>query len=196
MVLLTIDTDLVKSYVFATSKLREIRGASALLDEINERKIPEIIGADRIVYAGGGTALAVLEGSKEPDELIQKIERLYRQETISAGVTGAWIEVPDIRISFGEAVTELNYILRARKEAKLYHRSLITSPVLKLCESCGLYPAARRSETQDNLICDPCALKRHANRRVRDGEDHGVSRLAQLLNYARSQGKWQGVSIE
>src|SRR5437762_2917145 len=61
MVLLTLDTDLVKNYVFATSKLREIRGASALLDEINERRIPEIIGPERVVYAGGGTALAELE---------------------------------------------------------------------------------------------------------------------------------------
>ncbi len=194
MVLLTLDTDLVKNYVFATSKLREIRGASALLDEINEKRIPEIIGPKRIVYAGGGTALAELEDFNEADELINKIERLYRRETISAEVTGAWIEVPDSHPLFGESVNDLNYKLRARKEAKLPRRSLVTSPALKLCESCGLYPAARHSEAKDNLICDPCALKRQANRRVRDGDDDGVSRLAQILDYAHSKGKWSGVN--
>jgi hypothetical protein len=194
MVLLTLDTDMVKNYVFATSKLREIRGASALLDEINEIRIPEIIGPDRVVYAGGGTALAELKDFNEADALIKKIERLYRRETISAEVTGAWIEVPDPPVSFGEAVNELNYKLRARKEAKLPRRSMVTSPVLKVCESCGLYPAARRSETKDKLICDPCALKRQASRRVRDTDDEEVSRLAQILDYAHWQDKWSGVN--
>jgi hypothetical protein len=202
MVLLTLDTDLVKNYVFATSKLREIRGASALLDEINEIRIREIIDPkptdpkrpERVVYAGGGTALAELEDSDEADALIKEVERLYRRETISAEVTGAWIEVPDSRVLFGEAVNELNYKLRARKEAKLPRRSVVTSPVLKVCESCGLYPAARRSEAKDNLICDPCALKRQANRQVRKGKVR--SRLAELLEYAGSQGKWPDISIE
>src|SRR5205085_1008080 len=169
MVLLTLDTDQIKAYVFATSRLREIRGASALLGEINEIRIREIIGKDRVVYAGGGTVLAVVEDVKEAEALIQETERLYRRELISADVTGAWIEVAD-SCAFGEAVADLNYKLRARKEAKRLRRGLVTSPVLKVCESCGLYPAAHHSEADHSLICDACALKRQASRQVREAK--------------------------
>ena len=34
--LVCLDTDKIKDYVFATNKLKEIRGASAILDELNQ----------------------------------------------------------------------------------------------------------------------------------------------------------------
>ena len=37
------DTDQIKKYVFATDALKEIRGASALLDELNRIKMGEIV---------------------------------------------------------------------------------------------------------------------------------------------------------
>ena len=42
---LSFDTDRIKKYIFATSKLKEIRGASALLDSLN-RELPQIIEED------------------------------------------------------------------------------------------------------------------------------------------------------
>jgi len=194
MVLLTVDTDSVKSYVFATSKLRETRGASALLDHLNEVRIPEIIGQSRMIYSGGGTALAQVEDAAEAKALITRIEKLYRLETISAEITGAWLELADPASRFGESVAKLNYRLRAGKDSKAFRHDLITLPIVKGCESCGLHPAARQSEMKDSLICGSCALKRRANRLVRDGKLG--SRLDQLLTYARSKGKWLNASVD
>ena len=37
------DTNRIKDYVFETGTLKEIRGASALLDRLNREKMPEIV---------------------------------------------------------------------------------------------------------------------------------------------------------
>ena len=39
--LVSFDTDRIKEYIFATGRLREIRGASAILDELNRLDMVE-----------------------------------------------------------------------------------------------------------------------------------------------------------
>jgi hypothetical protein len=193
MTLVTFDTDSIKSYVFATSKLKEIRGASTLLDDLNDRGIRAIVGEDRIVYAGGGTALAEVDGAQEAERLINQVAQMYRYETRAAEITGAYIEKRDPEVKFGEYVRRLNFELRLQKESKPRHHSRVTSPVLKACESCGQNPASNRAN-DDALICDACSIKRERSRKIRSG--NLTSRFDQMTKYAQKKGEWQHITGE
>jgi len=41
--LISFDTDRIKEYVFATGDLKEIRGASGILDELNRKETERVI---------------------------------------------------------------------------------------------------------------------------------------------------------
>jgi len=89
--LILADADRVKSYVFESAKLPEVRGASLLLDELNRRKIEGILRdfelpAESIVYAGGGSALIVAPTSAT-EKLCNALQQLYLRETGWATVT-------------------------------------------------------------------------------------------------------------
>jgi hypothetical protein len=195
MILVAWDTDRIKSYVFATSKLREIRGASAILDDLNLNEIPQIVGKDRMVYAGGGTAMAIVDDEAEADLLIQKVSQLYRRRTKSAEITGAHIDISNSNIPFGQYARRLNYLLRVRKDEKVRQRSWRTSPVLKICVSCGQYPAEQLVARPDEaFICDSCYEKRNVSRRIRDGRAGSI--LKPLLQHAQDNRQWSKVSIK
>jgi CRISPR/Cas system-associated protein Cas10 (large subunit of type III CRISPR-Cas system) len=194
MVLVIWDTDRIKNYVFATHRLREIRGASACLDALNEQKIKRIIekiaGPKGFVYAGGGAAMAILDDKDQAEKAIQEVEREYRHRTQAAEITGAWIEMDNPEIEFGEYARRLNYMLRAIKGQKTYESSWRTSPVLKDCNSCGRYPAAHHvKHPEETFVCSACKIKQTISRKVRDGSFR--SRLYQLLDYAHKKNKWQ-----
>jgi hypothetical protein len=194
MVLVALDTDRIKSYVFATSKLREIRGASALLDELNLNRVRQMVGEDRVVYAGGGAALVEVARPEEAESLIREVEKEYRRRTASAELTGAWIEMDDPTVSFGEYSRRLSWILKERKNSKAGTLSLATSPLIKVCRSCGYYAASHRDAVDDALLCRSCKLKREVSDGVRHVE--AGSLLGDLISYAHAKGKWQGVTFE
>jgi hypothetical protein len=62
--LVSFDTDRIKDYIFATDKLRELRGASQLLNDLNHELTWETIQticpeSIKIYFAGGSGALLV-----------------------------------------------------------------------------------------------------------------------------------------
>jgi CRISPR-associated protein Cas10/Cmr2 subtype III-B len=198
MLLATWDTDKIKDYVFATSRLREIRGASALLDELNDDEVARIVGnsvgMDGIIYAGGGTALALLDSEAQFHQVTQEIERKYRKETRTAEITAASIEVveEDLDKTFGELVRVLNHKLRAVKESKISPRNCISSPILKVCESCGQQPAS--AYNLNDFICHSCEAKRNRSKAIRDPDSDRPSRLGDLLRTRKAQERWPGAN--
>src|SRR5579883_3484690 len=80
--LIAFDTDHVKRYVFGTDKLKEIRGASSLLDYLNRivmRKYAKRFGAEP-VYAHGGSGLFLIE-TAQAEAFGQSIQQVYRAKT-------------------------------------------------------------------------------------------------------------------
>jgi len=84
------DVDAVKSYVFETSKLPEIRGGSEILNELNYKGINEIfseeLSEECLIYKGGGSFLAIVPESLAED-IIKKIKRRYLNETKIVTIT-------------------------------------------------------------------------------------------------------------
>jgi CRISPR/Cas system-associated protein Cas10 (large subunit of type III CRISPR-Cas system) len=193
MFLVSLDADQIKHYVFSTRKLKEIRGASSILDELNEIDIPKLIGAHRVIYAGGGSILAEADSLDEAQNLIRESERLYRCRTISAEITGDCLEMKESETFFGTYARRLGFKIRLRKDEKAGHITRISSPVLKTCQSCGQLPASQHiTIPEENFICSSCDIKRKRSDQIKEGIHDSL--LKQLIEYAQSKGQWHGFS--
>lgn len=83
------DTDAIKEYIYETSSLPEIRGASEILLSLDE-KVRELfrehLAAESLIYCGGGGFLAIVPAS-QAEEWQEHIEALYLKETHIATIT-------------------------------------------------------------------------------------------------------------
>lgn len=89
LVFLMADVDAIKSYVYETRALPEIRGGSEILQELEEEirdTFREQLAEECLLYCGGGGLLAVLPAS-EAEKWTAAIERLYPERTGIATVT-------------------------------------------------------------------------------------------------------------
>lgn len=126
--LLILDTDKIKNYIFASSTLKEIRGASMLLEYLNTKNTRDIIanhfGVDsteleniseiEIVYLDGGSGKVEFLNQGDAEACGQKIEEAYREWTETATIT--WVVIPINQKSYYESVAEGEYKLRYKKQ--------------------------------------------------------------------------------
>jgi len=179
--LLSADTDKIKDYVFESARLPEIRGASMILDYLNQgwpldsqtpSNIREIFlyyglptrrnkndtREDCIIYAGGGSLLAIvpIEFAKI---LKSDIERIYSQSTKAATITCVWnpVSAKDLCENFNRVMKLQRLRLRRAKEEKELLPFFEAIPYARRCESCGIRPAI--SWLEERWLCDPCKKK-------------------------------------
>ena len=168
--LVSFDTDRIKEYVFATGKLKEIRGASAILDELNRLDMvekAEEFGAEKIFANGGSGMFIVPETSAEA--LIHAVEKDYRLRTQTGSITSATMELPDNfadQDTFRDCLQTLAYRLRVKKDENILHQTILTHPFLRTCDSCGEQYANQTTEPEGELLCGSCENKREKNREI------------------------------
>lgn len=80
VVLLSADVDRIQDYVFESARLPEIRGASMLVEKLNEDAARNYLKGYAI-YKGGGSLLAILPDMETAGEAKKQIERLFLQNT-------------------------------------------------------------------------------------------------------------------
>lgn len=161
------DTDRIKEYVFGTGTLKEIRGASALLDQLNREEMPRIVGVpeDDVIYANGGGGLFVVE-TDEAEDAIRRVQQAYRQETRTASITGVSAPLAGSDDSDGSAALALvRHRLRAAKDGRMAPTLPLTHPLLHFCDVCG----AQYAETMNDgeRICSSCWNKRQESDQVK-----------------------------
>lgn len=162
--LVLMDADKIHDYVFATGRLKEIRGASTIVNDINcDRNIGILSllrGCEKEVYAAGGAVKVTFDTKERSSEFIKEAESLYRKKTISSSITGVEVSVDagELEKDFGEVVMEAERELRRKKEEKEIQTQLVTSPYLRFCESCGSYQVAFFKD--ERYICRSCYQKR------------------------------------
>jgi CRISPR-associated protein Cmr2 len=185
LALLAADTDRTQDFVFESSRLPEIRGASRQLDDLNQ-EIKQMVedriapyqekgAACQVVFAGGGGLLALAPEAIAAD-LVQEIEALYPRRTTLATITAAARPVtaemleqgypPAPEQAFGTLVRWAGTWLRRRKESKPDAPFIPALPHVERCASCQQRPAnpATRDEVWGPL-CDVCNGKRQAAER-------------------------------
>lgn len=125
--LIAFDTDRIKNYVFTTGILKEIRGASAILDELNRITMPKVIynidPSCKEIYANanGGSGLFEVESSRAQECILaiekKYIEKKYLKETKSGFITGVHLPCSGC---FNSDFETLSLKLRLAKNNKLY----------------------------------------------------------------------------
>jgi len=108
----------IKSYVFESARLPEIRGASGLLDRINLEDLPRLwkddIGCEKcLIYANGGEALGFAPINKAA-WLTDEIERIYMRETLVAQSVAVYetFTLQELKLGLFESPKSKNNILK------------------------------------------------------------------------------------
>lgn len=192
--LVLLDTDRIKDYVFATNKLREIRGASAILDELNLEATYQMldkhfgsgnyentgqiwvhkdktIKKDRIdwevIFLGGGAGKILFADKKKAQQFCKELERCYQNETDNAAsITAAVVpELADEKFEYWIYRGEKE--LRKRKDSKVRRLQPLTNPYFKYCESSGLAIAERYHQYATPRFISTANLKKREKERDR-----------------------------
>jgi hypothetical protein len=212
--LVSFDTDRIKGYVFGTDKLKEIRGASAILDGLNREKMIDIareIGLGcKTIYANGGSGMFLIDGDETDAERFgQKVKQEYRRQTYdNASITYVYQELPT-DASPGEKVMDfpleetlewLRYKMRKEKDHPSDFTVLASHPFMRPCDACGINyaePGRRADEEEDedepagvaDYYCASCRAKRGENKRIRENIDWAIK------NYTRGSKKRSEITV-
>ncbi|HEY1350592.1 MAG TPA: hypothetical protein VGF67_13290 [Ktedonobacteraceae bacterium] len=185
--LVALDTRHIKRYVFATDKLKEIRGASATLDLLNRHVMEDVareLGIHvRKVFANGGAALFLIDGDEQTAQQFgRRIQQRYHKETFAGvSITFAVQKIPEhVANAWEENIQETLDLLYARLEMESNHEEdiieLSSHPFMHTCDSCGVRYAETRDKNEardagslDRLHCCTCQQKRSEDEIVKKG---------------------------
>jgi len=183
--LVALDTYHIKEYVFATDKLKEIRGASSLLDRLNREEMKNIaarIGKEFIdpIYMNGGSGLFVVYSDKA-ELFCQNVRQEYGELTGGgASITYAIVDLPESKsdnvrkADLKDELELLRYYLRKNKNSPLDKMLLPSHPFMHPCDACGILYAEKRDRTGDQdpdeldrFYCTSCLKKRVEDSKVK-----------------------------
>ena len=154
------DIPSIKSYVFGTDPLNEMRGASARLDWLNreemERVLREHSGSHDVhrVYANGGSAQFLVHTSDEctVETACRAVVARIRQQT--GGEVRAVYGIgalPD-EASYRSAVRSAHFRMRCQREFASSRHSASGIPMIMECGSASHLPAAYVDRDADGIV--------------------------------------------
>ncbi|GIW90403.1 MAG: hypothetical protein KatS3mg109_0835 [Pirellulaceae bacterium] len=172
--LVCFDTDRIKQYLFATNRLKEIRGGSALIVGLDEKRKATLhqqrYGANQVVYSAGGGAAVLVPTKQDAQILIAEIEREFRAQTATASITGVYLQVSTTSGKFGVEMTRAGNSLRRAKASKAELATLPVEPYMRLCNSCGQHPSVCKArDGSGDWLCQACFKKREVGHKGRKG---------------------------
>ena len=153
--IVAIETVKIKEFLFSTNKLKVIRGASYLLDYLNQVEVPKIIKKDNrvedkdIIYVGAGNAKFFVErDTKEEAErivkdIIKEVKEKYEKEAPGAKVVGVYTQTEYTKgqksAEGKEVWNDLDKLgeLTAIEKSKGFSTLNIDLPYIEKCELSG-----------------------------------------------------------
>ena len=180
--LLQVEVGSIQQFIFDGARLRDWRGASAVLDRIERRDLPDTLAEFpvEIVRSGGGVVVLGAETDltdQEVRQLFQDVAATYRQKAPGARIYTS--HTPPLE-NLGDASTAAD-LLRYLSFAAARHRGQspasdpgteLLDPMVRFCDSCGDRPAERHRRLGDEaeLVCTVCHAKGENGVRVRLGK--------------------------
>ncbi|WP_437600237.1 hypothetical protein WMF28_01590 [Sorangium sp. So ce590] len=159
----------IQRFVFASTKLKIIRGGSALLDSFNRVAMREACGKKgRVVLAGGGHCLVHGLAREDAEGIAMDLGRKLRRKTDGqVGLSwGVMAESADWKTTWAEIRRE-----RAARDLVAPAASPPLPPFVALCSSCGSSPARDLRDTYDREsrpLCAACWTRWHEVQKIRD----------------------------
>mgnify|MGYP001011097640 FL=1 len=153
--IVAIETVKIKEFLFSTNKLKVIRGASYLLDYLNQVEVPKILKKDKrvedkdIIYVGAGNAKFFVERETKEEaerivkEIIKEVKEKYEKEAPGAKVVGVYVETQYTKAQKSEEGKEVwNDLdklgeLTAIEKSKGFSTLNIDLPRVEKCELSG-----------------------------------------------------------
>jgi hypothetical protein len=167
------DVDAIQQYVFTTDRLRDLRGASALIDKINREDTTTLARryGEAPIYVGGGGAAADFSTQEAAESFCREVASCYVDQTMTASSTGVVVSYddsvqPEDENSFRDALMKAHRELRNQKASRRRKTQLLTNSYFKRCQACGIYPVSRYdphlpgTEEDGRFICRSCSIKR------------------------------------
>jgi hypothetical protein len=152
------DSDRIKDYVFATGRLKEIRGASMRVTKLtDEDAVSQLARGGEVIYADGAAGMVGFDDQALADEFCRELEKQYRLGTISGTLSAVCVEWAG---SFSNTRKRAMAALRRVKEDRRERYQLVDSPFMRFCDSCRRYPV--ETTYDERFLCQSCVEKRRA----------------------------------
>lgn len=193
--LVQIDVPSIKSYVFGTDPLNEVRGASARLDRLNRHEMEHVLREHlgtaelEIIYANGGSAQFIVRGcdADTAEAACRRMIRSIREQT-GGEVQPAYgiAPLPD-EGAYRAAVSQAHFQLRCRRGFGGGHHSASTLPAIMECESSSHLAAAGADFGAEGvrMLSEASRIKASEGREARAGAVwHG------WMEHLRESGPW------
>lgn len=191
--LVALDTDHIKEYVFGTDRLKEIRGASSLLDRLNRREMEEVARQHGIeikaIYTNGGAGLFVVDADRAQEFKLLVQQRYREMSKGRASVIGVVQELPDEAPERIEDLMDYNlqhqlelmrYRLRMEKDSPPDVIALPSHPFMRPCNSCGNNYAENEHHDPgepNTFYCASCLGKQDEDGRIKQHISGTVERI-------------------
>lgn len=181
-----IDTDKIQAYIFETGKLKEIVGASNLINEVTNGTVLKNFGKgnydfdkkdwikkdDKIIsifedgslgweliYASGGNIKVIFRDDKKADDFINAVKKKFYEETESASFTYHIERFKYVKSEdINNAMDKSETELRKKKRYKEKPFIILSSPYFKKCNSCNRRPSVEK--IHEEYLCMSCYKKR------------------------------------
>ncbi|KPA19007.1 hypothetical protein MHK_000785 [Candidatus Magnetomorum sp. HK-1] len=175
--LIEIGVPSIKNYVFGTNKLKEIRGASALLSYLNHKdfllkSIESYLSDVKCIFAGGGSAQFIVKGTEEEVEnCMNRLANTFSQETnygLKLIYGKADLSKDNYKIARKVAIFESN---RKRDESPIENVPMLHVGYVRECDSCSgviqycekedkkHFEQTDKTKSDDRILCNICRRK-------------------------------------
>ena len=157
----------IKKYVFGTNQLKEIRGASALLEDLTRnliikdlKKCPQL--EIETVFVGGGAGQFIIEAKEEDLNMhLKTLEGEFLKVT-RGGARLRWGKALFEGNNYRQALihAEMNAMQKI-EEAPFYPFTRLHTGFIRECDSCdGMVSGqSQKKGESDSLLCDICRAK-------------------------------------
>jgi hypothetical protein len=180
----------IKKYVFGTDRLKEIRGASALLEDLTRNRIADYLHKCTqletvTVFVGGGAGQFIIHAEEEAiNASLKSIEGEFLLKT-RGGALLNWGKAEYTGENYHSALKLAGLdAIQKLEENPFSPSSQLHTGFIRECDSCdGLVSAQPEKNLHDDLfLCDICRAKVEFNYRTRK------TFFSDLLEYLRGKG--------
>lgn len=179
----------IKQYYLETNKIPEIRGASLLLDMINNEKMGELVEQIHIrecmIYAGGGKMMGIFPKGTG-DEICLKMRQLIEEETVTAQSNFCSLpyEMGWLIDNYKKAVEQMDLMLEERQGLRWDFR-IEPQVRQKVSEEFMKMQGFKRIHTSGKEFCTSCRNRYAAVEYLYHGSDE---KLCQSCLYKKLEG--------
>ena len=193
--LVVLDVPGIKKYVFGTNRLVEIRGGSALLEQLNSEDAPKLLKKElgeknfHKVFFGGGAGQFVADADRETVENAMKKLQKYFFKVSKGGLNLIYGISPYIRNDYARSLNMAFMDLKIQKEeAPLSSCTQLHTGFIRECDSCAdmASPVPVKYGGETRMLCKVCAEKVEQGRKseVQDELKKFLKTKGENISYA------------